>query len=55
MSDVVDTVQPKFFGARVKRIEDPRFLTGRGRYVDDIVRPNMLHVAFVRSDYAVTP
>ena len=30
MSDVVDTVQPKFFGARVKRIEDPRFLTGRG-------------------------
>jgi carbon-monoxide dehydrogenase large subunit len=52
MSDVVDTVQPKFFGARVKRIEDPRFLTGNGRYVDDIVRPNMLHVAFVRSAFA---
>ncbi len=39
-------------GARVKRVEDPRFLTGRGRYVDDIVRPDMLHVAFVRSTFA---
>jgi carbon-monoxide dehydrogenase large subunit len=49
VADVVDSVQPKLFGARVKRVEDPRFLTGRGRYVDDIVRPGMLHVAFVRS------
>ena len=52
MAEAVDAVQPKFFGARVKRIEDPRFLTGRGRYVDDIVRPGMLHVAFVRSAFA---
>jgi len=44
--------QPKLFGARVKRVEDPRFLTGRGRYVDDFVRPGMLHVAFVRSTEA---
>jgi carbon-monoxide dehydrogenase large subunit len=44
-----DTQQPKLLGARVKRSEDPRFLTGRARYVDDIVRPGMLHAAFVRS------
>jgi carbon-monoxide dehydrogenase large subunit len=49
MTDVASSVQPKLFGARVKRVEDPRFLTGRGRYVDDLVRPGMLHVAFVRS------
>jgi carbon-monoxide dehydrogenase large subunit len=46
---MADTHQPKLLGARVKRVEDPRFLTGRARYVDDIVRPGMLHVAFVRS------
>jgi carbon-monoxide dehydrogenase large subunit len=44
-----DTQQPKLLGMRVKRVEDPRFLTGRARYVDDFVRPGMLHVAFVRS------
>ena len=34
------------------RKEDPRFLTGRGRYTDDVVLPGMLHVAFVRSPHA---
>lgn len=43
------TLQPKLFGARVKRVEDPRFLMGKAQYVDDIVRPGMLHAAFVRS------
>ena len=38
--------------ARVRRNEDPRLLTGRGRFVDDVQLPGMLHVAFVRSDYA---
>jgi carbon-monoxide dehydrogenase large subunit len=42
----------RFVGARVERKEDPRFLTGRGRYVDDIVVPGMLHAAFVRSPHA---
>jgi aerobic carbon-monoxide dehydrogenase large subunit len=46
------TVQPKLFGARVKRVEDPRFLTGRARYVDDIALDGMLHIAFVRSTMA---
>jgi carbon-monoxide dehydrogenase large subunit len=31
------------------RAEDPRILTGRGRYVDDVVLPGMLHAAFFRS------
>ena len=32
--------------------EDPRILTGRGRYVDDIQLPGMLHATFVRSPVA---
>jgi carbon-monoxide dehydrogenase large subunit len=39
-------------GARVARKEDRRFLTGAGRYVDDMVVPGMKHAAFVRSPYA---
>ncbi len=39
-------------GAPVKRVEDPRLLTGQGRYLDDITLPSMLHAAFVRSAYA---
>jgi carbon-monoxide dehydrogenase large subunit len=46
-----ETLQPKLMGARVKRVEDPRFLLGRGRYIDDIVLPGMLHAAFVRSPF----
>jgi aerobic carbon-monoxide dehydrogenase large subunit len=33
----------------VKRVEDPRILTGQGRYIDDVVLPGMLHAAFLRS------
>jgi len=39
-------------GARVPRVEDARLLTGHGTFVDDIVRPGMLHVCFVRSQVA---
>ncbi|MGH2871883.1 MAG: xanthine dehydrogenase family protein molybdopterin-binding subunit, partial [Solirubrobacteraceae bacterium] len=39
-------------GQRVRRREDPRFLLGQGRYVDDQHDPGELHVAFVRSDLA---
>lgn len=42
----------RWFGAAVPRLEDPRLLTGRGRYVDDIELPGMLHAAFVRSPVA---
>ncbi len=36
----------------MKRPDDPRILTGRGRYVDDVALPRMVHVAFVRSVHA---
>lgn len=42
----------RYFGAAVRRIEDPKLLTGRGRYLDDIRHPDVLHAAFVRSAYA---
>ena len=42
----------RYVGARVMRVEDPRFLAGRGVYLDDIEPPGTLHVAFCRSHYA---
>ncbi|WP_265516394.1 xanthine dehydrogenase family protein molybdopterin-binding subunit [Nitratireductor luteus] len=39
-------------GARVARKEDKRFITGLGRYVDDMTVPGMKHAAFVRSPHA---
>ncbi len=45
-------LRPKIIGARVKRTEDPRLLTGRGSFVDDREVANALHVAFRRSDHA---
>jgi carbon-monoxide dehydrogenase large subunit len=39
-------------GARIQRREDPRLITGHGRYVDDMTRPAMLHMAVVRSPFA---
>ncbi|HEY2320717.1 MAG TPA: xanthine dehydrogenase family protein molybdopterin-binding subunit [Solirubrobacteraceae bacterium] len=36
-------------GQRIRRREDPRFLLGQGRYVDDTRTENALHVTFVRS------
>ncbi|MEC7842796.1 MAG: molybdopterin cofactor-binding domain-containing protein [Candidatus Latescibacterota bacterium] len=39
-------------GQSVKRVEDKRFITGEGRYVDDIVLPKMTYAAIVRSPHA---
>src|SRR5262250_1057234 len=39
-------------GHSMKRKEDPRFIRGRGNYVDDIQLPGMLHMDIVRSPYA---
>ena len=41
-----------YVGTSVKRGDDPRLIAGRGRYVDDIVLPRMVHAAFVRSVHA---
>jgi carbon-monoxide dehydrogenase large subunit len=39
-------------GARVARKEDKRFITGRGRYTDDMIVPGMAYASFVRSPHA---
>jgi aerobic carbon-monoxide dehydrogenase large subunit len=39
-------------GASVKRREDIRFITGKGRYVDDINRPGQAYAYFLRSPHA---
>ena len=39
-------------GAPVKRVEDKRFLTGRGRYTDDLNQPNQLYASILRSPHA---
>ena len=39
-------------GHRMKRKEDPRFIQGKGSYVDDVKLPGMLYMDIVRSPYA---
>ncbi len=56
--DLVDEVQIKTppeicgMGHRMKRKEDPRFIQGKGNYVDDVKLPGMLYMDIVRSPYA---
>jgi carbon-monoxide dehydrogenase large subunit len=40
------------FGSGIKRREDPRFLTGRGTYVDDIKLTGLCHASILRSPHA---
>jgi aerobic carbon-monoxide dehydrogenase large subunit len=46
------TATERLFGKSIKRREDPRFVTGRGQYVDDLKIPGMTYAAFVRSPHA---
>src|SRR5688572_1853038 len=39
-------------GKSVKRKEDPRFLRGKGTYIDDVKLPGILYVDIVRSPYS---
>ncbi len=41
-----------YIGKSVKRVEDKRFITGKGNYTDDMILPGMTYGAFVRSPYA---
>jgi len=52
MTDATAYTRPKYVGKPVQRLEDPRLLTGRGRYTADIQLPRMAHLAFIRSDQA---
>jgi CO/xanthine dehydrogenase Mo-binding subunit len=42
----------RWIGKSMKRVEDPRLLTGKGKYIDDIVLPGMAHAALLRSPFA---
>ncbi|WP_460450256.1 molybdopterin cofactor-binding domain-containing protein [Alsobacter sp. SYSU BS001988] len=42
----------RYFGAAVARLEDPRLVSGQGRFVDDLHPAGLLHAAFVRSQTA---
>jgi carbon-monoxide dehydrogenase large subunit len=42
----------RYFGAEVRRVEDPKLITGQGRYLDDLQIPGVLQAAFVRSGHA---
>jgi CO/xanthine dehydrogenase Mo-binding subunit len=42
----------RWIGKSLNRVEDPRFLRGEGRYIDDISLPGMAHAAIVRSPHA---
>ncbi len=48
----IDITESRPLGKAVKRKEDPRFIRGQGRYLDDIVLPGMLYMALLRSPYA---
>src|ERR687892_586889 len=48
---VTATVE-RLIGKSIKRREDPRFITGRGSYVDDVKVPGTTYAAFVRSPHA---
>ncbi|MDQ2787457.1 MAG: xanthine dehydrogenase family protein molybdopterin-binding subunit, partial [Chloroflexota bacterium] len=45
-------VHSRYVGARVKRKEDPRLVTGSSTYVDDLRPPRTVHMAVLRSVYA---
>ena len=51
MTDVLDAPTSPL-GQPIKRTEDPRFITGKGRYLDDIQLQGMVHIAILRSPYA---
>ncbi len=50
--DAPQIAAQRFIGRRMPRKEDPRLLTGKGTFVDDVFLPGMLHATFVRSPIA---
>ena len=51
-SQALDEIKIGGMGASRRRVEDNRFIRGRGNYVDDIVLPGMLHMEILRSPIA---
>jgi aerobic carbon-monoxide dehydrogenase large subunit len=55
MPSTVQTLAKKeeaVVGKPLVRMEDPKFITGSGRYIGDVVLPEMLYAHFVRASYA---
>jgi carbon-monoxide dehydrogenase large subunit len=52
MTTQVETETSGLIGARIKRVEDPRLITGAAKYLDDLRIPGMAAVAILRSPYA---
>ena len=50
----MDQVRPtnRLIGSPIPRVEDLRFLRGRGQYVGDVALDGMLHAAILRSPLA---
>ena len=48
---MASTESEPYVGRRMQRVEDPRLLRGRGRFVDDVQLARMLHGAFLRSPF----
>jgi len=49
---VSESDREAYVGRPLKRTEDPRLITGRGQYVEDIKLPGLAHLAFLRSPHA---
>jgi len=49
---MTDAPAIKYVGQPLRRREDFKFVTGKGRYTDDIKAPGMLHMAVLRSPHA---
>src|SRR2546423_6378607 len=51
-TQVEETQTTSVLGARMKRVEDPRMITGAAKYLDDLKLPGMAYVTVLRSPYA---
>src|SRR6266849_401885 len=47
-----DTAPPRYVGQPLKRLEDPKLITGAGQYVEDLKLARLTYLAFLRSPYA---
>src|SRR6266498_94315 len=51
-TEVTEAPAAQILGAPIRRVEDPRLLTGAAKYLDDLTLSGLAHVAILRSPYA---
>jgi carbon-monoxide dehydrogenase large subunit len=49
---MIESSSHSYIGRSLKRVEDPKLLTGRGQYVEDLKFPGLVYLAFLRSPHA---